>query len=450
MTNLSALIKKIFFSLTVMAVSAAQALADDRTCPTLDEYTADGTGDNFLLGGAYKIITDACASVVDFSWKSFAEPLQAVIGLAGAIYIAFYTLKNIGTFSQQDASAYLTNEKSGVIMVGVKTAAVVWLLGNQSFLYQYIVGLAVQTGMDVGSLITGNSGLDGSADNVQGLFASAIDQIKIFNDEIYVIVATGRSLLCLGTLPEGFFLFEWYWFLVFTGLVVYIYGWLILISFSFYMLDVLFRLGVACIVLPLAVACGFSKLTSTYTKKTWDLFVNVAFNFIMVGVTIKFTISLLKQATIGNAEVAKFLQSGQPLNDADLTAISDALDGPNFILVTFCCVISFKLFMEVEQIAGKISSTSSVGKVGQELGAAAAAPAIKGGKSLGSGAWHLAGDVRRETGKRIKNSNTWVGKAVRGTEHGMHYVQNKVRRGASITEGFLFGTGRDANRAFWR
>ncbi len=450
MNKLSAFLYKTFLSLCYMIAFASQALADDRTCTPYHEVLADGKGDNFILKGTYEIIAKACTNVAEFSWKQLAEPLQVVIALAGAIYIAVYTLKNIGTFSQQDVSAYLTNDKTGVILVGVKTGAVIWLLGNQSFLYEYIVGLAVNTGMEIGRLINGSSGISGAADNIGGLFNQVIKQIQAFNDEIYSIVATGRVLLCLGMLTDGFFLINWHWFLILTGLVLYIYGWLIVLSVSFYMLDVLFRLGVGAIVLPLAVACGFSKLTSNYTKKTWDLFINVAFNFVMLGVVIKFTTSLLQQCTIGNIELAEKLNIGEPLSDSDVELIEDILDGPNFILVTFCCLISFKLFGEVEQIADKISSTSSVGKLGQQLGAAASAPVIKGAKNLGSGAWALGGDIRRETGKSIKNSNTWVGSAVRGTEQGIYRTQRAVSNAASKTEGFLFGTGRNANLNIWK
>ncbi len=427
-----------------------QVLADDRTCDPYEVYLADGTGNNFILKGTYEIIAKACSNVADFSWDALAESLQLVIALAGAIYIAVYTLKNIGSFSQQDVSAYLTNDKTGVILVGVKTGVVIWLLGNQEFLYKYIVGLAVNTGMEIGTLVTGSSGISGSADNIRQLFQNVINQIQLFNDQIYSIVATGRVLFCLGSLPDGFFLTEWHWFLILTGLVLYIYGWMIVISVSFYMLDILFRLGVGAIVLPLAVACGFSKLTSTYTKKTWDLFVNVAFNFIMLGVVIKFTTSLLQQCTIGNAELSGMLNSGEPLSDSEVEMIEEVLDGPNFILVTFCCLIAFKLFGEVEQIADKISSTSSVGKLGQQLGAAASAPVIKGAKNLGAGAWHLGGDIRKETGKSIKNSRTWVGGAIRGTEQGIYRARRAVGNAASKTEGFVFGTGRNAHLNGWK
>lgn len=450
MNKISAFLYRLSFILLNILAFIPRALADDQTCDPYDVVLADGQGDNFILKGTYEIIAKACSNVAAYSWDKLAEPLQVVIALAGAIYIAVYTLKNIGAFSQQDVSAYLTNDKSGVILVGVKTGVVIWLLSNQSFLYKYIVGLAVNTGMEIGGLIGGGSSISASADNISGLFAQVIHQIQLFNDEIYSIVATGRVLLCLGQLTDGFFLINWHWFLIFTGLVLYIYGWLIVISVSFYMLDILFRLGVGAIVLPLAVACGFSKLTSNYTKKTWDLFINVAFNFIILGVAIKFTTSLLQQCTIGNVELSEKLNMGEPLSDSDVKLIEDILDGPNFLLVTFCCLISFKLFGEVEQIADKISSTSSVGKLGQQLGAAATAPVIKGAKNVGAGAWHLGGDIRKETGKTIKNSKTWAGSAIRGTERGLRRIHNAVNTAASKTEGFLFGSGRHKHLAFWK
>ncbi len=404
-------------------------------CPTLTEFVQEGTGgtgggqtsDHCLLCGIYDVVMEACSNVVVISWNTFAEPLQGVVAIGAAIYIAVYTLKNIASFSQQDPAAYLSNEKTGIIPLCVKVAAVIWLLSNQSFLYSYIIGPVISAGLSIGGTISAAggslsiSGFD-NVSNVSTLFQAVIDKVREFNDNVYQIVALGRLFLCLAFLPDG--IFDWYWSLIFFGAVLYIFGWFILIGVSFYLFDVLFRLAVACMLLPMAIACGVSKLTSGYTKKNWDLFVNVFFNFVMMGVLLTFTMEMIMEAAGGSDElIAKHeIQSGKQFTKSDADALVKNLDIASFLLTTIACMVAFKLFKELEQLADTVSGSSSVGKLGQKSGALAnqiaKAPAKKvlgeAGKFTGAAVQigkedlkHKIGESR--LGKALKNSK--VGRA---------------------------------------
>ena len=174
-------------------------------------------------------------------------------------------------------------------------------------------------------------------------------------------------LLCLAFLPDS--IIDWYWSLMPFGAVLYVFGWVILIGVAFYLLDVLFRLAVGCMLLPMAIACGVSKFTSSYTKKAWNLFVNVFFNFVMLGVLLQFTLQMILQAVAGNSEMQAQLARTIPLNKADIDKIVEKLDVMSFILTTVCCMVCFKLFMEIEKLADKVSSSTSVGKLGKKAGA---------------------------------------------------------------------------------
>ena len=246
----------------------------------------------------------ACAQVVTGSWNAFAAPLQGVVAVGASIYIAVYTLKNIASFSQQDSSAYLSNDKTGIIPLCVKVAAVVWLLSNQAFLYNNLIGPVIGAGMAIGQQIApgglGAGSFSGTSD-VNALFNAVINKVQEFNDQVYIVVALGRMLLCLAFLPDS--IIDWYWSLMPFGAVLYVFGWFILIGVAFYLLDVLFRLAVGCMLLPMAIACGVSKFTSSYTKKAWNLFVNVFFNFVMLGVLLQFTLQMILQAVAGNSEM---------------------------------------------------------------------------------------------------------------------------------------------------
>lgn len=410
MIKISALIKTISFSFIYVLAFAFNAFAAD-SCPTLNEYMNDGIGDNFILKEAYEIIAGAASNVASFSWNNFAKPLQAVVGLGAAIYIAVYTLKNIASFSQQDTAAYLSNEKTGVIPLAVKMMVVVWLLGNQTFIYEYIIGLAVTTCVEIGTLIGSNSGVKSfsSPDNLADLFQFVIQQVIDFNNSIYKIVATGQLLLCMALSPES--ITDYYWKTIPFGAALWIYGWMIIIGVSFYMLDVLFRLGVGCIVLPFAIACGMSKLTSDYTRKTWNLFVNVGFNFIMLGIVISFTYDMIQQC------VGLDIPENKELNEADIKLINDHLDLGIFVITGLCCMISYQLFMQIEQIVQKVSDAAPVGKVGKEVGAKVAPAAIR-----------TATKPLRELGNVAKAGGQVAGKEIKDkTMRGMNNFSNAIK-----------------------
>lgn len=382
MIKLTSQIKIVYFSFLYALLCADFAFADDdfaSKCLPLWDYWNDGIGENFLLSEPFEVVKETCARVAEFSWDTFATPLQAVVGLGTAIYIAVYTLKNIGSFSQQDTMAYLSGEKGGIIPLGIKLAIITGMLGHQEFLYEYIITPVIIGSIDVSNLISGSSLFEVqsfAATNIRGLFDTVIHQAYVFNEEIFIIIAMGRILLCLAFVPTV--IIDWFWWFIPFGGTFYIFGWFLLIGISFYLMDLLFRLGVGCMMLPFAVACGISKLTITYTKKVWNLFVNVAFNFIILSVIIKFTTEMLESAVaagageekIGLKTLLRFTER-IALNESDVKLINDSLCVEAFLIASICCMISFKIFCGIEGIADKLSSTKSVGGEAKKLGAEA-------------------------------------------------------------------------------
>lgn len=412
-TSLRLFFATLFFYLLSFSYGFAKS---KRMCPTLNDYIKEGTSngatgadDHCLLCGIYKIITDACADIANFSWNTFAVPLQGVVAVAASIYIAVYTLKNIGNFSQQDPTAYLSNDKTGIIPLCVKVAAVIWLLGNQSFVYSNIICPVIATGMAIGREITGGtlSGFGGASD-VSALFDMVINNVREFNDSLYEIVAFGRLLLCVAFLPDG--ILDWHFHLIPFGAVLYVFGWFLLIGSGFYLLDVIFRLAVGCMLLPMAIACGVSKLTSTYTRKTWNLFVNVFFNFVMLGMILEFIKDMILEAMSGSGDLRALLSKPTPITDSDAKDIAEKIEISSFLLTTICCMVSFKLFMEIESITDTVSSSSSVGKLGQKAGAITAQVVKWPASKVTKGALGFANTARLETGRRISEGKpaTWL------------------------------------------
>lgn len=391
---------------------------DDDTCPTFQQYLND-EGKN-LLAPVMKTVTSACASVANASWNLFAVPLQGVVMIGAAIYIAVFTLKNIASFSQQDVAGYLSNNKTGVIPLMAKVAVVLILLTSEgnSFLYSNLISPVVSAFMNAGAKF-GNSSLGtsfGNASNVSGLFNSVLTKITDFNKSCYQIVALGRELMCLAFNPDSFL--DIHWKLIPYAAILYIFGWLICIAISFYMLDVLFRLGVGCMLLPMAIACGVSKLTSQYSKKTWELFVNVCFNFLTLGLVCDFSIKMLEQSVGGveGSSVMQNLTANAVIEDEQVKELVAAIDFKAVILTILCCFIIFKLFEEVEQLANRVSGAKSVGNTAQKIGADAMSKPFDAGK-------HVLKYSGRVVGDKIVDNRVTRGAKAMGIR-----IKNNIRR----------------------
>lgn len=350
------LIKKAYFLLYGLLLSFP-ALADDfeQHCPTLQDYKTEGQ--EFWLRGSYEVIAKTCAQLAEGSWALFATSLQAIVAIGIGIYIAMYTLRNLGAFSQQDVSAYLSNDKRGVIPLLFKGAFIILLLSDKAFVYKYLISPIIVAGAEIGGSGWGTS--FGSDSSVRGLFTKVINTAEDFNNRAYEIVAMGRMLLCLMKLPS---FPGWYWQMIPFGATAYIFGQMIILGIAFYMMDLLFRLGVGCIMLPMGIACGVSKYTSHYTRQLWNLFINVAFNFIILGIVVNFTISMIQHAMIGLvAQKVELFISATVMTKAQIDQLAAELTLTAFVMLALCCIIAFKLFLSVGQIADKVSSTSSVG-----------------------------------------------------------------------------------------
>ena len=252
-----------------------------------------------------------------------------------------------------------------------------------------------------------------------------------FNDNAYQIVAIGRLFICLAFLPDS--PMDWLWPLVPYGAVLYVFGWFIVIGVSFYLLDVLFRLAVACMLLPMAIACGVSKLTSKYTKSNWNLFVNVFFNFVMMGILLDFMIKMIDKSLGGAMEIINKNpnMTGKQLSVNAAEDLLDKLETSSFILTTVCCMVGFKLFMELEQLAEKVSSTSSVGKEGSKLGAITNKVVTAPAKVIGKAGMGLAGATVQQAGSDINDERRKLGRKIAGSPLGQAIGRSKFGRAYS-------------------
>lgn len=410
MKKIISFIKRFVFSFFLVLVQVRLGHAED-SCPTLSQYSSDGIGDNFILRSPYEYVAEACSDIANLSWDVFSKPLMGVVAVGFSIYIAVYTLKNIASFSQQDFAAYLSNEKTGLIPLGFKAGIIVWLLGNNDFIYSHLIGPVITSGMELGLMLGQTDTLTMSSfedtTNVRQLFQQIINTAIYFNDMIYPIVARGRLMLCLAFLPDS--IIDWHFSLIPYGLILLVFGWFIIIGMAFYMIDVLLRFGIGCIMLPFAIACSMSKLTSNYAKKTWILFINTTFNFIILGVVITISVKMLGSA-IGGGKGDPFTNPSKVFSNSDAEELVKNLSMTMLTLTAITSQIVFKLFNDVGSIVESLIGGGNVGKVGANVGTEFIGKARKATAKPLKEAWNLGKATAKESKESLKN--TKIGQTV--------------------------------------
>lgn len=457
--TLPEMLKKLFSVTLVLFLSAC-----DDTCPTIQDYKNEGistvcTGcsnaedGNCLLCSLFRIITKAASAAANMSWDAFASQLIPVVGLAAAIYIAIYVLKNVGSFTKQNAADFLTGDKKGLLLLMFKTTVIISLLkgkADDAWLIENIISPVMQAGLNIGAKlsVTGATMATSSGSGYDAIFKMVNESVKQFNDQVYETIAIGNAMICNATRPP-YNPFVWYWLMLTYGLILFVFGWILLVGISFYIVDILIRLAFGAILLPFGVACAISNQTVGYTKNIWNIFLNVFFSFIMLGIILGITIQLVNLGMTQGDEEGVKEGGGEALN-AFLTNLNAQIDGDqieqiskdlwnngSLLLTIVCFCVIVQLAAQIGKLADKISETSGLTSVGSQVAAATGHPLMAKGKQAAGtvGGWVGAG--AKETG-RIAARVTRADKLYR-------WAGNK----AEEARGILTGSGKQGYRAFW-
>ena len=238
----------------------------------------------------------------------------------------------------------------------------------------------------------------------QDLLASVMAAVKLFSKASAQMPAIGSSLICISMnearniLPDFSMLIE--------GVLVFAFGWCIALACCFYLLDSVVRFGIFCALLPFLIACWPFKVTVSYTKTGWDIFMNAFFNFVMMGMIISLNSELISQALTGGQGGMDALEAA--INGSNVDTLKDLMDisGVDFLVLVACCMFAFKLVGQINELANQVSSTSGGTGIGNKIGGVAAqaakkvaGTAVKGGKAVVGGA---AGAVYEGTGAKAK------------------------------------------------
>ncbi len=403
--------------------------ACDDICPTIQDYIIQGVGvseTDCILCPFFDILIKISTTVAVNSWD-IAHLFIPVVWLVAAIYIAIYTLKMVGSFGKQSATDYMSSDKKGILILMFKTAIIVSLLSgasgkdgynivvgflgggtNDNFLIQKIISPLLKSGLEIGQTLAVTSGNGRSFDfflddsilseldsMLRSPWGAVFEMIKKavygFNSVTYEPVAIGQAMICNATLAGG--ILDWYYLMLLYGFILFIFGWLLTLGVGFYIVDILIDLMFAAVLLPFAVACAISPITMKYTKNVWGVFINVFFNFVMLGIILGIVMRVIdlclargieEQVVDGKAvadviEVTggalfSFLSNYQDRIDAnEVKELSAELWSNGSLLLTVVCLsVMTVLIPEIKKLAQKISDGTSISSAGSTVSGALA------------------------------------------------------------------------------
>lgn len=360
----------------------------DMSCRNLNEYTQDTSfcptctiferilvADQKLAGGAFGVLADS---------------LIKILSIGFLIYLALQTLTLVSAPSKQPIGKYLTS----ITVQGFKVLIAVLILSNPSFLYNLALKPIIEGGLDFGITLTGKAQADIVAAgtkytgfNTSDALLSApflqkmVGAADVFNEQAAIMPAMGRALVC-----NAFENLSWNIFpnieTMLEGVLVVIFGYIISLSVGFYLLDLTLELGFFCCLLPFLIACWPFKITRGYTKKGWEIFMHIFFNFVMLGVIIT-TINAISQRAMAPNHDIKQLINALNTNDFDMIKKLMEIGGVQMMMLIVCCYICLKLLEDVNNLANKFAGGAGF-NISPAVGGLAMSAAVSFGKTGGT------------------------------------------------------------------
>lgn len=339
----------------------------------------------------FKTIFNAAQSMSTKAYDKLAGPLANVMLIGFAIVIAFMVLKNVSSFTKQDAPKFVTE----LLVNMFKVLVAYYMLKNANIVYGYIVGPVLKAGFEFGSslLFAKNDSYLAACDvsktlqNVSNgvmpayLYTNLDCFIRAVQAEVAVPQSVGSSLMCvarnagkesIGPVRNVL----WDFGMMFQGFAIWVMGWIISLAFAFYLIDATIQLGIIGALMPFLIACWPFKATRNYTSKGWGIFMNTFFVYVFMGLVVSINVELLGQGLTGSK--GGFDAIMKALNGNNVQELKELLDigFAGFLVLVACCLFAFKLTGQASDLAGTMAGGGP--KIGANIGGLAYGAATKG------------------------------------------------------------------------
>ncbi len=331
----------------------------------------------------FLVIYNACNTMATKSFATLGVPVANVMLIGFALYIAFVVLGHVSSFTKQDAPKFLT----GMLVQSFKILVAYLLLTNADQIYYYFITPVLKAGMQLGSAMLFQTDVNleqcaaqAAAPDDDLMPSSLYIQLDCFirsvQSEIAYAQAMGSTLMCIArnaAASLGGLL--WDFSMMFQGLVIYLFSLLLVLAFSFYLIDATVTIGLVGALLPLLIAAWPFKKTQSYTGKGFNMLMNTFFVYVFMGIVVSVNIQLIGHSLTSNAGGG---MDGieQILNEGNVEQLQKILDfsGGAFLILICCCIFGFKFVGQASSLAGTMAS-GGISGIGNKIGGMAASGA---------------------------------------------------------------------------
>lgn len=394
-------------------------------CPPIPIAIADASSCTFCP--LFAVIYAAAQEMTELSFAKLAKPIAMAMLVGFAIYIAFKVLAHVSSFTRQDAPSFI-NE---LLVQSFKVLLAFLFLMNPDQVYYYFISPVLGAGLEFGTAMLFQASdmaqqcLNLSVENDTALlpvtlYAKLDCYIRSIQNEIATTQAVGSSLMCAGRhAAAGNIAGFWDFNMVFQGLFIWAFALMLSLAFAFYLVDAVVTLGLIGALMPFLIACWPFKITNKYSKTGIELFLNVFFTFVFMGIVVSINTQLIGQAMNGSSSAQTSDTSSTsgsstsgsstsgsstsgsstsgssttstPNTSSGLASLAEALSGDNikevqemtdlgfggFLILIFCCIFGFKFSNQSSTLANKMA-----GGAGISIGAGIGGMAARGAKDL--------------------------------------------------------------------
>ena len=413
-------------------------------CMPLPAKIAEGK--NCIFCPLFAQIFSAAQTMATSSFGVLAQSLANVMLVGFALWVAFSLLGKVSSFTKMDAPKYITE----LLTQAFKVLFAYLMLRNADAVYTYALGPLLKAGMEFGMtlLSSGDSVYLKSCDSMSGvknmptngllpyyLYTQLDCFIRAIQFELSVPQAIGSSLMCVSRneaasgnvlsvpIPDFSMLFQ--------GLIIWVFAWLISLAFAFYLVDATVRLGIVGALMPFLIASWPFKVTSKYTNQGFTMFMNTFFTYAFMGLVVSINIQLMGISLTGGQGGLDAIE--EALNGNSVKVLSDLLDigFAGFLILIASCIFGFKLCGQAAELAGSMAGGGGGSSIAPEIG--------------GMG-YNVAKATTLGTGKMAWQGTKLVGNAT-GVTPKLRQARDKVVSGVSSGLKSLFTFGRATSKS---
>ena len=352
-----------------------------------------------------------------------------LLGLGLGFYILFKVLKAVISFGEINPKEFFTD----LFMPVLKCLVAVAVLANLGSFYGQIVNPLAELSIGFATEIQSKGSEAGLAPLVQvnqsgnkvesrlgceessystsnkAEFGSGVNNaiqcfLQMASFSLIQYMALGATFIC-DSFVMGYKVFP-HWSMLLVGLCLFIGTFGIFLSFPFKLVDGMFRLMFVSALMPLWVVLWVLPQTREYSKKAFDMFLNVLVTFIVLSVILLMCLTILGAALgdlANNQDFWKLMMDGKTKKALEMI---DWSSGTFFTMVAMT-FLALSLVGKTESFVSAFVGGSTGGGMGSALeGMAMAGVGLVGSKI----AKPIAKEAASATGKAIGGTADMVGK----------------------------------------